>query len=152
MTFLPRPRPPSSFSGNLLLYAGCCAVAAYIGWPWIKATFMPDMRPYSESGAYGGNRNHTGFDPPFDPFGFRGDGGPRGYSDYFPGPRTRQGRPVPLPPGAYVEDNRHPPEEGDRAERLSPPQTSGAGGHKRACWDTLERRAVDPSFCERGRR
>jgi hypothetical protein len=55
------PQPQNSgFNTAILLYAACCAVAAFAGWPWIKANFSPDMTPYTESGPYrGSNRNHA---------------------------------------------------------------------------------------------
>jgi hypothetical protein len=68
----------------LLVFALCCAVAWFIGWPLIKAA-MPDSFPLEDHGA-----------APYDEYGYTGDpgrfdrwrGGQRGgYSPYFPGGR-----------------------------------------------------------------
>src|SRR5262249_18443446 len=51
----------SSFVVGLLLCAGGSAVTAFVGWPWIKANFSPDMTPYTESGPYHGSDRNRAF-------------------------------------------------------------------------------------------
>jgi hypothetical protein len=65
--------PSSDFGMGLLIYAACCAAAAYFGWPLMKAA-LPDSFPLE----------HTYTNPnPYDPAGAaRG-----GYSPYYPGGR-----------------------------------------------------------------
>jgi hypothetical protein len=155
--FNPTPRPPappsrsgSGFNTNLVLYAACAAVAFFVIWPWMKTKF-PDSFPQAS--------NHSGIEP-YDYFGFKGDPNrvqrwsdgqtpqQRGYSEFYP----RDGRQAPAAP--YRMDRR-PAEEGDRetppmAGRRDP-ETSGRG-RPGGCWDRVERRMVDDSFCARGRR
>jgi hypothetical protein len=148
MMHLPPLKPPTSFNGNMLLFVGCCAVAGFVGWPIIKG-MMPGSFPQEQHGK-----------PAFDQWGFTGDQKrvqrwsdgetpqQRGYSEYYP----RDGRQAPAAP--YRMD-RHPGGEGDRdappmAGRQSP-ETTGRG-RPAGCWDTRERRMVDPSFCDRAER
>jgi hypothetical protein len=142
----PPSRPSGSspgFGNGLVVYTLCAAVAAYIGWPLIKRA-LPDSFPME---------NHGGIEP-YDAFGWRGDpgrvdrwknadqGGPRSFSQYYPGPRTQR------PERGYEVARRPGIEAGDYAAPM-PRDTQGRSG----CWVTVERRVVDPSFCERpGRR
>jgi hypothetical protein len=145
----PAPRSASGFNTNFLLYAACAAVAFFVIWPWMKTKF-PDSFPQAS--------NHSGIEP-YDAFGFKGDPNrvqrwsdgqtsqQRGYSEFYP----RDGRQAPAAP--YRMDRR--PAEGDTvgppmAQRQSP-ETTGRGRPGR-CWDKVERRMVDDSFCARGRR
>ena len=48
------------FNQGILLYGACIAVTVFVGWPWIKANFSPDMTPYTESGSHrSSDRNHA---------------------------------------------------------------------------------------------
>jgi hypothetical protein len=147
----PSPKPPSGFNTGLLLYGACALVALFIGWPYIRDHF-PGSFPSERPG------NHSGIEP-FDAFGWRGDpgrfdrwktaeqGGRREYSEHFP---RDAGRPD---AGTYTMHRRGEDGEGDYAAPLPRrPETSGYGSRRPTCWDTVERRAVDPSLCERGRR
>jgi hypothetical protein len=104
----------SGFVRGLLLYAACAAVAYFVVWPYIKGAF-PDSFPAENRGGAAA----------YDEYGYTGDpgridrwrnadrGGPREYSPYFPGPRTRQ----PQGPGTGNEMARpqRGVEEGDYA-------------------------------------
>jgi hypothetical protein len=142
----------SGFSTNLVLFALCAGVAGYFGWPLIKAYVGPDAFP---------QQNASGHIEPYDAFGFRGDPKrvqrwsdgqtpqQRGYSEYYP----REGRQAPAAP--YRMDRRPGTEDGDReappiAGRRAP-ETTGRG-RPGGCWDTVQRRMVDPSFCDRAER
>jgi hypothetical protein len=150
----------NSFGTGLLMFAGC-AVAAYLMWPTIQRHFGPDPTPYTESGEYGastGRRNHTGVEP------YGGDGHGGGYSDFYPGPRQERpaGSPVArrqnlrLDPSQMddIEDRRGEPRGGRPSwgEARADEAPGGARGSGAACWDRVEHRQVDLSFCERGRR
>jgi hypothetical protein len=54
---MPAPRRPSRFTGNILLCAACCAVAAF-SCPWITAGLFPDVTPYTEASPYRGSNHH----------------------------------------------------------------------------------------------
>lgn len=82
---------PSSFGGQLVVFAMCCGLAV-LAWPIIKGAF-PDSFPAENHGA-----------EPFDEYGYKGDpgrfdrwknagqGGQREFSPYFPGQRNGEGR------------------------------------------------------------
>jgi hypothetical protein len=148
MMHLPNLKPPSSFNG-MLLFAGCAIVAGFVGWPVIKGMF-PDSFPQEQHGK-----------PAYDEYGWTGDPNrvqrwsdgqtpqQRGYSDHYP----QNGRQ--LPPVPYRMDRR--PEDGDReappmAQRREPETFGQAPQRQRRCLDTVERRFVDPSFCDRAER
>lgn len=145
----PRPpsRPPSAsssgFSSGLVVFALCAAIAGFVGWPLIKGAF-PDSFPMENRGGM----------ESYDAFGWRGDpgrfdrwknadqGGPRGFSQYYPGSRMER------PERGYEVARRSGIEEGDRAAPMPRDSLRRPG-----CWDRVERRMVDPSLCERpGRR
>jgi hypothetical protein len=147
---------PSNFGGQMLLFAGCCGLA-YLAWPTVKGMF-PDSFPLEQQA--GRER--------FDQYGYTGDpnrmqrwqqGRQGGYSDFFPGPRMprpdrQQEQEGPAPPCEYAEGPRRGVEEGDFA---APPGTmpgglNAFGQSERRCYDTVRRRFVDPSFCERADR
>jgi hypothetical protein len=135
---------------RLLIVGGAVAAVVYLAAPYFHAPAAGNL---------------TGPNS-YDEYGWKGDPlrrdraanqdkqGPRGYSDYYPGPRPERpaGSPVArqqlhLDPDRVddVEDRR-----GDLS-RLGPgrfPETSG-DARGLACWDRQERRRVDPSFCDR---
>jgi hypothetical protein len=146
-------RPPSTFGGQLVLYAACAA-AAWFAWPLIKGGF-PNSFPQDAS-----------IPRPYDEYGYTGDpgrrarweqGGRGGYSDFYPGPRTE--RPA-SPPVArqqmHLDESLQDPIEDRRGERRAPQwdvDAPVADARGLACWDRQERRRVDPAFCSReGRR
>jgi hypothetical protein len=103
----------SGFVRGLVLYAALCAITFFFIWPYIKGVF-PDSFPGENGGvARYDEYGYTGDPGRFDRWRNADRGGPREYSPYFPGPRTRQ----PQGPGAGFEMARpqRGVEEGDYA-------------------------------------
>jgi hypothetical protein len=124
----PESDKSSGFGSGLLLYAACAAVAVLVGLPIIKGA-LPDSVPAENRGgaaAYD-EYGYTGDPGRFDRWRNADRGGPREYSPYFPGPRTRQ----PQGPGAGYEMARSQRgvEEGNWAASLGSfrtPETYGS--------------------------
>jgi hypothetical protein len=129
---------PLNFRSGIAIYV-MCAAAAWFAWPWIKANFVPDMRPYEEPASVGA-RNHSGITP-FDPFGLRPD-----RNRDVAGRQRMNLDPNEVSPN--VEDRRGDP--GDL------PAGTGGGDIGRTaglrCRDNVTGRDVPLSFCERGGR
>jgi hypothetical protein len=137
---------PSGFNNNLVIFALCCAVAAYFGWPYIKGA-LPESFPSENHGAARYDAHgYTGDPGRFDRSRNAERGGQREYSQFYP---RDGGRPD---PGSYGMRRRGEDGEGDYAGSLPrQPETDGYGG-RRKCMDTKTHRFVDPSFCERPQR
>jgi hypothetical protein len=96
----------SGFSAGTLLYLGCIAVTLFFIWPYIRDGLGGDDPMHGPNS--------------YDAYGYRGDpgrfdrwsqGGQGGYSEYFPGPRTR--RPDGPGGGFDIAGRRGGMEEGD---------------------------------------
>lgn len=129
----------SDFGFGLLVYAACCGVAAFVGWPLIKGALpgsFPLEHPYEAAGPRAAGMR---LDPDVTPGQVEdrtsGSGQPTGGT----WPRSRAGAGMPR------EDDREDPGPGD-GERDAP---SGRRPGGIRCRDTQTGRDVSMSFCDR---